>query len=135
MTARNIAKPQQKVRKPKKPPRQNLSAQCDALFSKLVRRPARCYLCGSTDRLQCAHGFSRRYRAIRWDFRNAWCLCARCHKYYTEHPIEWDDWLRETWDDQYDLMRGLALEPAVSADSRPALKSLLADLRALEATT
>lgn len=54
--------------------------------------------------LQCAHGFSRRYTATRWDTRNAWCLCAGCHKYYTHHPIEWDEWMRSRMEN-YEAIR------------------------------
>lgn len=118
-----------KAVKRKKRPRQNWSAQCDLIFSRLVRRPGRCHICGSTERLQCAHGFSRRYRAVRWDFRNAWCLCAKDHVFYTHHPLEWTEWLREQWGDVlYAEMLALALSGV-----RPELKELLAQLRAIEA--
>ena len=69
----------------------------DELFSKIIRLrdQAVCQNCGKTDFPQCAHGFSRSYRAIRWDERNAWCLCRGCHTYFTHHPLEWDEWLIE----------------------------------------
>jgi hypothetical protein len=70
--------------------------RADMLFSKLIRlRDGRCRCCHSTQYLQCAHGFSRRYTATRWDARNAWALCRACHTFYTYRPIEWDDWMRE----------------------------------------
>lgn len=87
-----------------------LLATADALFGQLIRSPGRCFECGSTSNLQCAHGFSRRYMKIRHDLRNAWCLCAACHMRYTHNPIAWDDWLRDKWGEaQYAQMRFLAL--------------------------
>lgn len=136
MTAPDIKPLGQKVRKPKKPPRQNWSEKCDVLFSKLVRRPGVCAIdgCSATTLLQCAHGFSRRYRTVRWDFRNAWCLCSKHHKYYTYYPLQWDDWLRAQWGEVlYAEMRALALSGGTATDTRPALKATYARLKAIEA--
>lgn len=88
--------------------------KCDALFSKLVRTRGGCEIRHMANcpvgNLQCAHGFSRRYRAVRWDERNAFCACAGCHMYFTHHPLEWNVWLKERWgDDLWDELHGLAL--------------------------
>jgi hypothetical protein len=64
----------------------------DKLWSGIVRAAGKC---GSQERLQAAHGFSRRYLGTRWDLRNGWCLCSGCHVRYTHDPIGWDDFLRE----------------------------------------
>lgn len=105
----------------------NPKQTADKLFSELVRMNGRCLICGTRDgRLECAHGFSRRYLAIRWDRRNAFCLCARCHRHYTGRPLEWDDWLLKRWGEAlYNELRSLALEGA-----RPDYDSLLPALRA-----
>lgn len=66
-------------------------AACDRLFSQLVRARGACQRCGRTTpdvQLQCAHIVSRRYTATRCDLRNAWCLCAGCHRRLTENPHE-----------------------------------------------
>lgn len=82
----------------------------DRLFSVLTRAGGKCLNCGSTGRLQCAHGFSRRYRSVRWDPRNAFCLCQGCHMFYTHRPLEWDEWLLERWGPElYAELRSLAL--------------------------
>ena len=110
--------------KPKKKRKKaTITDQADALFGKLIRSPGFCVTCGSTDTIQCAHGFSRSYRSVRWDFRNAFAQCRSCHFHFTNHPLEWDDWLRDKWGaDLYAEMKALALSyrkvdmPALIAD-------------------
>ncbi len=93
-----------------KTPKRDYSKQCDKLFGEIVRAPGRCFICGSTEVVQCAHGFSRTHRNTRWDLRNAWPLCKAHHFYYTMRPKEWDDWLHKTWGDElYDEMNKLRL--------------------------
>jgi hypothetical protein len=101
----------------------------DRLFSVLIRSAGVCVHCGATDRLQCAHGFSRRYRSVRWDFRNAFCLCQRCHMFFTHRPLEWDEWLRARWgDDLYTEVRRLALS-TTKADLDVIRESLVAETK------
>lgn len=64
----------------------------DRLFSQRVRTKGRCERCGTTDTLQCAHWISRRYAWTRTHPWNAFCLCARCHRWFTDHPTEFSDW-------------------------------------------
>lgn len=69
-----------------------LKKQADKLFSELVRRRGRCQRCGKAPPdvvLHCAHVYSRTYTAIRWDERNALCLCAGCHLWGHRRPVEW----------------------------------------------
>lgn len=77
--------PKRKKRSPMK--------SADELFSKLVReRDGCCLRCGSSDRLQAAHIWSRRYRALRWRLENCITLDAGCHFYMTTHPAEFGAW-------------------------------------------
>ena len=88
------------------------TAEADRRFSLWIRRRdgGRCMACGSTERLQCAHIVSRRYRATRWDNDNAVALCSRCHTNYTHHPLEWHEWVDRTFGDaHYGLLRAQAL--------------------------
>lgn len=69
--------------------------RCDRLFSLIVRQLDHCEHCGEDGhivQLQCAHWISRRYSWTRTDFDNAFCLCAACHRWFTDHPTEWGRW-------------------------------------------
>lgn len=108
--------------------KQNQTKEADTLFSLIVRAPGRCLIlgCGKKTGLQCAHGFSRRYRPIRWDERNAFCLCAGHHHWFTMRPLEWDEWLRNRLGvELYQELRSKAL-----AGGRTDFKATLARLRA-----
>lgn len=67
--------------------------KCDVLFSKIIRSIGACERCGSTDWLQTSHVISRRYSATRCDLRNAQCLCAKCHRHFTDWPMEFARWI------------------------------------------
>lgn len=73
-----------------------IKGKCDTLFRKIVRSLGYCQRCGSTSFLQCAHIISRRYSAVRTDLRNAWCLCASCHRRLTDWPNEHMAYVAET---------------------------------------
>ena len=103
--------------------RASASRQADALWSKLVKLKGYCEACGGRDRLQAAHGFSRRYRNTRWLLINGFCLDG-CHVRFTHDPLSWDAWLRERWGEQvYEELRRLALR-TTKADPAAALAVL-----------
>jgi hypothetical protein len=95
--------------RPKTPTKTQLLRKCDALFSLIIRSRGWCENCGKPDNLQCAHGFSRRYRAVRFLEANAFSLCRGCHVYFTHRPLEWDDWLQKELANSYHLIRVKAL--------------------------
>lgn len=68
----------------------------------------RCRRCGSTFDLQWAHVHSRRYLAIRWDRDNSMALCRGDHMYFTNRPLEWEQWCRSTGT-PWDVLRDRAL--------------------------
>lgn len=70
-------------------------ARADRLFSQIVRSPGRCASCGNASDLQCAHIISRRFSNTRCDEANAVPLCARCHHFFTDHPVDWGVWVLE----------------------------------------
>ncbi len=69
--------------------------KADVLFSKIIRSAGVCRRCGETEyaKLQTAHILSRRYSATRTDTSAAICLCWTCHRFFTDNPVEWTDWL------------------------------------------
>ena len=87
-------------------------AKCDVLFSKIIRHPGYCLKCGSREQLQCAHIISRRYSATRTDLRNAYCLCAADHFYFTTWPREFSRFVTEhTGSEVYDELKAKAETP------------------------
>jgi hypothetical protein len=95
--------------KVRKTSRTKLKRMADKLWSLVVRAAGKCRICGSKERLQAAHGFSRRYLGTRFDLRNGWCLCAGCHVFYTHRPLEFDEWLRRELGEIYEPLREQAL--------------------------
>lgn len=78
------------------------------LHSKVIRMLGICERCGETDyeRLQCAHIISRKYNSTRTDLRNAFCLCASCHAYFTDHPADFGRFVDGSWaGDLYNPLR------------------------------
>src|SRR5262245_21738960 len=79
----------------------------DRLFAASVRYAGRCWAEGyhrvaCNGGLQCAHIFSRRYRALRWSHDNAVALCAGHHTFFTHSPAAWEQWCRDMgvpWDE------------------------------------
>ena len=98
--------------------RGNFCKRATDLFSKIVRQRAgfRCQAFmegrkvegGSlpcSAQVQCAHLKSRRYGAIRTDFRNAICLCAAHHRYFTDNPDEWTEFIERKFPGRWDELR------------------------------
>lgn len=106
--ARTKSRPQAK--------RTTLRRKADALFSLYVRRGGRCEAAGykqmrCSSQLQCAHIVSRRYLAVRYTPLNAIAMCAGHHKFFTEHPLEWDVFVENLLGlEPYKELRRLALK-------------------------
>jgi hypothetical protein len=52
--------------------------------------------------LQCAHGYSREDRIIRFDPDNTFALCSGCHRRHTPARQPWFDWMRARLGDRFD---------------------------------
>lgn len=63
------------------------------LHSQIVRARGACENCGSVQNLQCAHVVTRKYSATRTDENAAFCLCATCHRRFTDWPLEWAEFV------------------------------------------
>lgn len=93
--------------------------RADVLFSKLVRARGRCEKCGESryDLLQTAHIASRRFSATRCDPQNALCLCAGCHHYFTDHPVEFGRWvIAYLGEDRYEAVLRKAMQTTPRMD-------------------
>ena len=104
-------------------------AASDRLFSRLVRSVGYCEHCGSSaGQLQCAHWISRRYSNTRCDPENAFCLCAACHRWFTDHPTEFGRWaVGQRGEDVYQRLLEASREPAKVdwVEQRRVLKEML----------
>ena len=74
----------------------------DIVFSNLIRERANwyCEYCATNFRhgggmLDCAHIMSRRNTGLRWHPANALSLCRKDHMFFTEHPFDFADWVRD----------------------------------------
>ena len=89
----------------------------DIVFSKAIRE-AYDYTCckceinyrHDTGYVHCAHVHTRKHRSTRWNATyGAIALCAKCHRRFTDYPVEWGDFLRRYMgDSNYDEAKRLA---------------------------
>lgn len=100
-------KPKVKKRR-KKNELRAIKARLDKLFSLYIRLRDgyTCKVCGSRDRPQCGHIFSRVSLSTRWDDSNAVCQCASCNMRHEFDPYPLNNWYitqygKEKWDDLY----------------------------------
>jgi 5-methylcytosine-specific restriction endonuclease McrA len=70
-------------------------ARADKFFSLIVRSKGACENCGLTTNLQCAHIRSRRFSNTRCELVNAFCLCAACHRKFTDEPLLFASFVHE----------------------------------------
>jgi hypothetical protein len=66
-------------------------AVLDRLFSDYIRRFGECQLwkygeVTCSGNLECSHIHSRNYHSVRWDVRNAICVCSSHHRWQHAHP-------------------------------------------------
>lgn len=111
--------------KVRRTPRAKLKRMADKLWSSIVRAAGKCRYCGSSDRLQAAHGFSRRYLGTRHALINGWCLCSGCHMTMTHDPLRWDAFMRLELGGLYESLRAQALARCI-----PDYEAVIAELKA-----
>lgn len=92
------------VPKPNKKNKKGEIRKKDAEFRiEIIARDRICQRCGkgaTQGQLQCAHIYSRRYKSIRWDMDNALTLCAGCHFYVHQNPVEFAFWFERKYPDR-----------------------------------
>ena len=91
----------------------------DIAFSNTIRESYdyECCHCGENHRhnpgfIHCAHVHTRKHRSTRWcPTYGAVALCARCHRRFTDYPVEWAEFLRGyLGDSNYDEAKRKAWE-------------------------
>jgi len=95
-----------KKRRKKAPSASRLKKECDSVWSRIIRSPGRCAVCGRRTSLQAHHLIRRNVIFYRHDLANGICLCPSCHEYSNKlsaHGAPWafEDWMREHLPDQY----------------------------------
>lgn len=100
----------------KRPSQKTAKAQCDRLFSLYIRSLGYCEKCGRGEpevKLETAHWISRRYSNTRCDPENAFCMCSRDHRWFTDHPTEFGRWaIRQKGEDVYQRLLEASQETA-----------------------
>ena len=75
--------------------RQKITKKLDDIVSEIIReRDKKCVMCGSTERLQNGHVFSRRHDFLKWDIRpdgNCHTQCAT-HNYLHSQKDSYPYW-------------------------------------------
>jgi len=73
------------------------------LHAEITRMYGECEKCGKSSgvQLQCAHIQGRKASATRTALFNAFCLCAGCHFYFTDHPLDFSRFVTGTWAQAY----------------------------------
>jgi hypothetical protein len=85
-------------RAPEEGSRKWLIAELDRLTSIIVRRrDGRCVTCGSSQGLQCAHFYSRRYLSVRFDLRNCNAMCAGCNWRHNTDRRPYERYMRKAY--------------------------------------
>lgn len=105
-----------RIKKPKALSRRWLQRLADDLSSLKTRSRGRCEKrCEgkpmAVPDLQNSHGIGRSYLATRYDQGNLFASCFGCHKYFTDRPFEFHDFLVARWgQDGFDRVWSKALE-------------------------
>ena len=77
--------------------------KADTIFSKIIRSYGKCEMCGRSDEVQlhCAHFIGRNNHTLRWDYLNAICLCAGCHRGAHDDPQNFVEWFKRQYPSRY----------------------------------
>jgi len=74
------------------------------LHAEIIRSTGYCENCFREPpqvQLQCAHIQGRKASATRTQLRNAFCLCAGCHRIFTDKPLNFSRFITGTWAQEY----------------------------------
>lgn len=89
--------------------------------------------------LECAHIFTRSITHIRWDERNALCLCRTfegeggCHRWAHKYPLLFSKFVEEKIGEQeYQALKKSAYNHAEPPDFETAKKFFTSEIRKME---
>lgn len=105
------------AKRKKKTDRQKVIDKLDAVMRQVikVRDDYICQRCGSKASGQgChwAHIYSRNSHKLRWDWLNSLVLCAGCHRFYHDNPLDGEWWFRVHFPARYDYLQKRRQEPS-----------------------
>jgi len=55
--------------------------------------------------LEWCHIKTRRYLSTRWLYINAFTLCSKAHRYFTDHPDEFIKWIEQNFPDRLETLQ------------------------------
>lgn len=55
-----------------------------------------CVVCGSGERLEPGHVFTRKYYSTRWDLENVWTQCHNCNLKHVQDTYPFFNWFVKT---------------------------------------
>ena len=71
----------------------------------------RCMKRASGQGCHWAHIYGRRSYLLRWDLLNSLVLCAGCHRWWHENPLESDEWFKEKFPARYEWLQFQKKQP------------------------
>lgn len=101
--------------KKKKPSAKSLLALADKLACEWCKRDGKCTACGvdgetCAGRLEWCHLKSRSHRHIRHDPLNFMPLCWKHHKFYTNHPDLWVDFVEGLFPGRWEQLNAILIK-------------------------
>jgi hypothetical protein len=92
-----------------KPKQSTLKSKADSLAAAFCKKERRCQAQGQegircSDRMEWAHLKSRSHGHIRHDPLNALCLCNTHHRFYTNHPDLWVEFVEREFPGRWEFL-------------------------------
>ena len=101
----------------RKPNKSTLKRKLDKLAGEAIRSIGYCEAHAydkpnsCSTQLQWCHLKSRRYLVTRWDPLNAVCMCAACHRFFTDHPDHFRNFIEDKFPGRWDYLNAKFREP------------------------
>lgn len=87
----------------------NWKNRLDKIFAERIKARdkycVRCLAGRGQAQMQCAHVRSRRFLGTRWLTENGLCLCAGCHFWAHQNPVEFGVWFVGKYPERWSIIR------------------------------